>query len=114
MNNGLNLVKMAKELLTIHEDFLFHSKHIETNIEDFTMETFIQTWMNTSGGFEEIGGSAITEQRTYVFIPISPTDEYCQVYFGDRFAYSVPVLDVFLEDVRSQSVAGCKHKNKYI
>lgn len=78
------------------------------------METFAQTWGNTSGGFEGIGGSAITEQRTYVFIPISPTDEYCQVYFGDRFAYSVPMSKKFLEDVKNRNVAGCKHKQIYL
>lgn len=111
--NELNLVKIARELLAIHEDFPFRLKNpMQWRIGDFEMETFTQTWGNTSGGFETIGGDAITEQRVYVFVPVS-TDENCFVYFGGRFAYEVPFSQIFMTDIRDRKVAGLHHKSKY-
>lgn len=113
MFNELNLVTIARELLAIHEEFPYHLKDYEKhNISDFEMETFTQTWGNTSGGFEGIGGSAMTSQRTYVFIPVT-ADEDCQIYFGGRFAYSVPLTNAFIEDVKNRHVKGLHHKSKY-
>lgn len=110
---GLSLVRMARELLAIEEEFRNHLKDWEHHdISDFEMETFTQVWGNTSGGFEGIGGSAMTEQRTYVFIPFVD-GENCQVYFGGGYAYSVPVSKIFLSDVKNRQIEGRAGKKKY-
>lgn len=115
MRPELDLVSIAKQLLIIHENFPYYVKHPETNrVDRFEMETFTQTWGNTSGGFEGIGGSAITTMRTYVFIPISASDEDCQVWFDGVYAYSVPMSEKFLNDVKARNVAGQKHYHKYL
>lgn len=112
--NSLNLIKIARELLYIHEEFPNHLNDFYNHkINNFKMETFTQIWGNTSGGFEGIGGSAMTEQRTYVFIPIVE-NEPCQVYFGGRYAYSVPITDLFIKDVREHKVAGIHSREKYL
>ena len=112
MWSRLDLVEIAMELLAIHKDIPYRFKNRKNNIHNFEMETFTQMWGNTSGGFETIGGSAMTIQRTYVFIPIN-CDDNCIVYFGSRFAYSVPLSDTFIKDVRERKIAGCHHKDKY-
>ena len=72
----LNLIQIARELLAIHEEFPYHLKNYDdSSIRDFVMETFTQLWGNTSGGFESMGGAAMTIQRTYVFIP-TVNDEF--------------------------------------
>lgn len=110
----LNLVDTAIELLAISQDISYRLlKNKDTNISNYQMETFTQLWGNTSGGFETIGGSAMTEQRTYVFLPIYHNDN-CLVYFGGRFAYSVPFSQTFIQDVKYRRVAGCNHKAKYL
>ena len=76
------------------------------------METFIQMWSNTNKWWFCIGGSAMTEQRTYVFIPMVK-GENCQVYFSGGYAYSVPYSDVFMGDVRNRQVKGLHGKKKY-
>ena len=112
--NELNLIQIAMDLLAIHEDFPFRLKNpMQCKISDFEMETFTQIWGNTSGGFESIGGDAMTEQRTYVFVPTS-VDENCFVYFGGRFAYKVPYSKTFISDVKQRNVAGAHHYNKYL
>jgi hypothetical protein len=68
---------------------------------------------NTSGGFEGFGGSAMTNQRTYVFVPLTANDEECLVFFGGKFAYHAPYNDVFMEDVTKQNVVGVREKSKY-
>ena len=109
----LDLVETAMDLLTIYKDIPYRFEHRETKICDFEMETFTQMWGNTSGGFESIGGCAMTTQRTYVFIPISCNDN-CIVYFEGRFAYSVPYSDIFIKDAKERKVAGCRHMGKYV
>ena len=112
-NESLNLVSMARELLSIHEEFPMHLRDWDKHtVADFEMETFCQLWGSTSGGFEGIGGCAMTTQRTYVFIPLVE-DEDCQVYFGGRFAYSVPPIDLFIQDVKNKQVKGVHHKDEY-
>ena len=113
MQDNLNLISMARELLAIHEEFSNHLINPYHLISDFELETFTQIWGNTSGGFEGIGGSAMTTQRTYVFLPVTCNGP-CQVYFGGRFGYAVPISDTFLEDVRQHKVVGCHHKGKYL
>lgn len=61
---------------------------------------------NTSGGFESMGGSAMTTQRTYVFVPTHTFDDKCFVYFGGSFAYTVPYSEEFMSDVINRSVKG--------
>ena len=110
----LDLVDTAIELLAISQDIPYRLlKNKDKNLSDYKMETFTQIWGNTSGGFESIGGSSITEQRTYVFLPIYINDN-CLVYFGGNFAYSVPCSDIFIKDVRERRIAGCRHKDKYV
>lgn len=111
----LDLVEIATELLEIHKDIRYRFKHRESTISNFRMETFTQLWGNTSGGFETIGGCAMTSQRTYVFTPVSHSDENCIVYFGDRFAYTVPYSDAFSRDVKERTVAGCSsYEERYL
>lgn len=113
--NDLNLVDIAIELLQIDRNFHGHLKDPHNNrISDFELYTFEQTWGNTSGGFEGIGGSAMTNQRTYVFIPMTATEqEECLVFFGGRFAYHAPYSEIFINDVRNHNVVGMSKKAKY-
>ena len=109
----LNLVGVAREVLAIHEEFGYHLKSSDSRISDFEMETFTQIWGSTTGGFGGIGGCAMTTQRTYVFIPMG-VDENCQVYFGDRYAYSVPYSSKFIDDVKKHQVEGRGYQGKYM
>lgn len=61
-----------------------------------------------------MGGSTMTEQRTYVFIPKCSDKENCLVFFGGAFAYSVPYSKVFINDVLSKNVASKPKSNKYL
>lgn len=115
MFGELDFVEMAKELLNIHQNIKIHLKNpYKTEVGDFELETFVQVWGNTSGGFEGIGGCAMTNQRTYVLIPIYEDSEDCLVFFGGMFAYSVPYSPIFLEDVKNHQVAGKSQKGKYL
>lgn len=102
----------------------------------YELYTFEQLWGNTSGGFEGWGGCAMTDatlgerhpcrpldcgsrdvlspQRTYVFIPEVGFDNICYVYFGGRFAYSVPYSDEFMQDIKKHSIAGAMSYGKYL
>lgn len=105
----MDLVKIATELLQIHSNWSFYCRSGKEL--DFDMVTFVQLWGNTTGGFEGFGGSALTEQRTYVFI--SKTTDECLVFFGSHFAYSCRASENFLSDVSNGSVCGlssCRDK----
>lgn len=66
---------------------------------------FQQSWGNTSGGFQRIGGSAITKTDTIV---IRYASKYL-VYFGGIFAYEVVnPCEHFREDLRIRKLAGVK------
>ena len=109
----LNLVSMARELLQIHENIFCYVKNpAKTRISDFELETFVQTWGSTSGGFEGVGGCAMTPQRTYVFIPFND-DENCLVFFGGRYAYSAPYSQAFKNDLQRRNMTGVSTKGKY-
>jgi hypothetical protein len=110
----MNLRNMARELLLIEEDFRSHLTDSKNDDDyGFELHTFEQHWGNTTGGFEGFGGAAITTQNTYVIIPRYRDDD-CLVYFGEKYAYSVPVSHKFLEDVMDKNVAGINsYKNKY-
>lgn len=116
---NLDIRDMAIELLCIDREFY---QHMDYNLykngkkmNDYDFYTFEQMWGNTSGGFEGVGGCAMTNQRTYVFIPKNPTDDkdFCFVYFGMRFAYAVPYSEKFEKDVHKQDVAGKSSYRKY-
>lgn len=112
--NELSLTQIAIELLHINENFIYYVNNPKkTRVRDFELITFEQVWGNTSGGFEGIGGSAMTSQRTYVFIPFDD-DEKCLVFFGGRFAYHADYCEAFKEDLARQQLVGVSKKGKYI
>jgi hypothetical protein len=113
--NELNLRGIAIELLIIDRDFHFYLKEPSKNrVSDFELYTFEQTWGNTSGGFEGIGGSAMTNQRTYVFVPTTATEkEECLIFFGARFAYHAPYNETLRKDLINHNMAGISQKAKY-
>lgn len=124
------LTQIARELLAIDEDLAGRVLHLQSKMPKITvgnvtltsgephdcyeLYTFEQTWGNTSGGFEGIGGCVMTTGRTYVFVPEAGFDDECYVYFGGRFAYSVPYSDEFMEDIKKHSIAGTKSYGRYL
>lgn len=106
----MDIISMCRELLTIEQELPNHCVNFGQYFsQNFQMETFEQVWNNTSGGFEGVGGDMITCERTYVFIPYPETDEPCQVYFGGKYAYSVPIeCEKFIKDIKNRQVMGCK------
>ena len=113
--NELSLRDIAIELLLIDRNFHDYLKEPYKNrVSDFELYTFEQTWGNTSGGFEGIGGSAMTNQRTYVFVPTTATEkEECLIFFGGRFAYHAPYNEVLKKDIAEHNMAGVNRKAKY-
>lgn len=113
--NELNLRDIAIELLIIDRNFHFYLKEPSKNrVSDFELWTFEQVWENTSGGFEGIGGSAMTSQRTYVFVPTTATEnEECLIFFGGKFAYHAPYNETLRKDVINHNMAGISQKEKY-
>ena len=117
--NNFNLRDMAIEILRIDQQFynvlggeLYH-KGIRAC--DYNLRIFDQVWGNTSGGFQGVGGSAMTTQKTYVFIPTHNMDDkdMCFVFFGGVFAYRVPYSEEFMDDVNSERVLGKSEHKKY-
>jgi hypothetical protein len=103
------LTQIAKEILIIESDIRFRLNYDRSksdyyvSVDDFDMYTFKHTWGTTSLGFSGVGGSAITEARTYVFIP-RIDNQPCIVYFAGQFAYAVPYSKVFMEDVKNHNM----------
>lgn len=116
----MNLISMAKALLSIKECYIYHLDYKElkekgiksVSDEDFDIYIFDQIWGNTSGGFEGIGGCAMTTQTTYVLV--SNVHSECLVFFGGGFAYKVPYSREFMEDVVNHNVAGKHSYGKYL
>ena len=109
------LTKMAREILSIEEDLPFRFDYTENKcptLDDFDMYTFEQVWGSTALGFGGIGGQAITDARTYVFIPIN-RNQKCFVYFAGRFAYAVDYSEKFMEDVSKCNMASVAMSGKY-
>ena len=113
------LVSIAKDLLTIELDLPFRfdystkaqfDEHPTT--DDFELHLFPQVWGSTALGFGGIGGQAMTEAMTYVFIPEN-VRQNCFVYFGSRFAYSCPYSDTFMIDVKNRNMASVSRSGKY-
>ena len=114
--NRLNLRDIAIEILRIDQQFYqniapLYQKGVRQS--DYEMHTFEQMWGNTSGGFEGVGGSAMTTQRTYVFTPFHDKDNMCLVYFGGSFAYAAPWSEKFKEDLKNQNMLGRSSYRRY-
>lgn len=110
------LTNMAREILAIEDD-LIHRINYHTNtkstINDFELYTFNQLWGSTALGFGGIGGQAMTTARTYVFIPYDTNEQFVHVYFGSRWAYSVPYTESLWEDVKNQRMESVAASGKY-
>lgn len=109
------LTKMAREILEMEEDLPIrfdYRKERNVSIDDFEMITFTQIWGSTALGFGGIGGQAMTEANTYVFIPVS-CHQKCFVYFAGRFAYTADFCEAFKEDVRKNRMEPVSNAGKY-
>lgn len=100
------LLKRAIQLVKISDDMRL--RH-DGDPENFKIYDFDQTWTSTALGFGGIGGSKITTERTYVII--SGTRAF--IYFGNSFAYSIPVCDKLLEDIKNKRVASVSQISRY-
>lgn len=117
----MDLISIAVDLLNIQQNYKYYLdfKKLKENgyerigSDDFEIHIFEQTWGNTSGGFEGIGGSAMTNQMTYVLIPQINYDD-CLVFFGGRFAYKVPYSQEFIKDVVEHNVKGIHGMGEYL
>lgn len=90
-------LKMAKQLISIYEDLSLKSPYEK----DFFITNFDQTWASTALGFGGVGGSALTNERTYIFIPRGELNK-AFVYFGSQFAYAVIINDAFIQDMENK------------
>lgn len=109
------LTRMAREILEIEEDIQFrfdYKKKNRPSIDHFYMYTFEQVWGSTALGFGGIGGQALTEANTYVFVPAG-IDQKCFVYFAGRFAYSADCTEVFMGDIQKKQMASVSMSGKY-
>ena len=106
---NLSFVSMAQEMLSIEQqihNLLYKEKTRPDNYDFFLFE---QLWGNTSGGFQGMGGSAMTTAWTQVLVPkpeIRSKTNKCFVFFGGTYAYSAPLSEAFLEDVKLSRVKG--------
>lgn len=103
-----DLLKMAKQLISITEQMRNRFGIYYTNGE---MYDFDQMWASTALGFSGFGGSAMTTERTYVFIP--KESEVAFVFFGDGFAYMAHTNERFWEDVKNQDMASVSESVRY-
>lgn len=114
--NSFSLITMSKELLEIKEHFGFYVRHKNYDESYFTLETFVQLWESTTGAFGGIGGSAMTEQRTYVFVPkYRIHDDFALVFFGGRFGYMAYSQNKnFIDDLKNCQMASVSdHFKRY-
>ena len=114
MHYSNQLVAMAREILEIEADMpcrLDYTKERPT-IDDFELYTFNQMWGSTALGFGGIGGQAMTQARTYVFVPVS-CNQKCLVYFAGRFAYQADYCDNLKEDIRQQNMMPVHRAGRY-
>ena len=108
----MNIIKTARQLLTIYED-LRRRRGGGWDFDKGELYDFDQTWPSTALGFGGCGGSAMTTERTYVFVPEGTRSAY--VYFGDRFAYFIKsVNDTFLTDLSSENMDTVQMSGKYV
>jgi hypothetical protein len=114
MRYSNQLVGMAREILAIEADLPYRLDYTEErpSIDDFELYTFNQMWGSTALGFSDVGGQAMTNARTYVFVPVT-CNQKCFVYFAGRFAYQADYCSNLIEDLRSQNMAPGKQAVKY-
>lgn len=114
MGYSNQLVGMAREILAIEADLPYRLDYSDERptIDDFELYTFNQTWGSTALGFGGIGGQAITQARTYVFVPMT-CNQKCFVYFAGRFAYKADWCETLKEDIRNQKMASVYQAGKY-
>lgn len=114
MGYSNQLVGMAREILAIEADLPYRLNYSEERptIDDFELYTFNQMWGSTALGFGGIGGQAMTNARTYVFVPVT-CNQKCFVYFAGRFAYQTDYCDSLVEDIRNQNMAPVYQAGKY-
>ena len=115
MGYSNQLVGMAREVLAIENDLPYRFDYAEERptIDDFELYTFKQTWGSTALGFGGIGGQAMTEARTYVFVPVT-CNQKCFVYFAGRFAYKADYCKALVEDIRNQNMEPVYRAGKYV
>lgn len=106
--NELSLVRVAKELLTIQENFPFY---VRRDMREFSLDIFTQVWGSSSGGLSGVGCSVMTPMQTYVLSSL--TDNRCYVFFGGRYAYYVEADDAFREDLKNRDLKGCWECSRY-
>ena len=109
------LTQIAREVLAIEADLPYRIKYDKAEkatVDDFVMYTFTQLWGSTALGFGGVGGQAMTTANTYVFV-LECVNQDCFVYFGERFAYSVPFCQTLMDDVRSQRMEPVSRIGKY-
>ena len=114
--NNFSLVTMAKQLLEIKENFGFYVNDRGYTENYFTLHVFTQLWGSTTTAFGGIGGSAMTEQNTYVFVPkYNVHDDMALVFFGGRYGYSTYANDKnFIEDLKNKNMASVEeHWKRY-
>lgn len=105
------LTRIAREILSIEEDFQFRVNNPRNKPDAFDLYMFEQTWGSTALGFGGIGGDAMTSAMTYVFVP--QVEDDCIVYFAGRFAYKVPYSRVFADDIAKQHMEPVYRAGKY-
>ena len=115
MSCSNQLVGMAREILAIEADMPYRLDYTEERptIDDFELYTFNQTWGSTALGFGGIGGQAMTQARTYVFVPVT-CNQKCLVYFAGRFAYKADWCENFREDIRNHNMAEVNRAGRYV
>lgn len=114
MGYSNKLTQMARELLNIEADlpYRFDYSTERPTIDSFKLHTFTQMWGSTALGFGGFGGQAMTEARTYVFVPIAGNQK-CFVYFGSQFAYKADWCEELREDIDNQCVESVNRAGKY-
>lgn len=106
----MKLLKMATQIIDIANDLRYRLGSVDFDNGD--LYDFDQTWASTTLGFGGVGGSAMTTERTYVFIPDNINTAY--VYFGSRFAYAVnEINDRFKEDLRNHRMRSVMESGRY-
>lgn len=112
----MNLTKMARQLLAISNDLRSRRKVAGVDHDVGELYDFDQVWPSTALGFPGIGGSRLTTERTFVFIPRGEYGEYGDrafVYFGDRYAYECGINKTFWRHINENRMVPVNEKERY-
>ena len=107
----MNITKMVRQLIVIADDLKERRSLNDYDFDGDKLYDFDQLWGSTALGFGGVGGSAMTTERTYVFIPSDQDKAF--VYFGDRFAYECPVCDRLFQDINIGRMASVAESGRY-